>query len=191
MLEHPVYVRLPTEDDKPYFENKSSAEAVISAIVNAQNQGWMRLHGFVVLPRALEMVLSPIRQGISGVVAYLQAEMTPILSVLLPEAFLVWSPLYTTQPLTTQKVLTARLEILRLLPIALNLSEEPEAYPYSSANVRYKQHVALYSGFARNLPPDNEALITGVNPVIALEDMLNTDPATNQDAPAGAKAPSS
>lgn len=166
MLEHPVYVRLPTEDGRPYFENKSSAEAIIAVLINAQDQGWMRLHGFAVLPDALEIIISPIRQGVSGVVAHLQAEMMPVLSVLLPEALLIWSPHYSHRPLLTQKALNARLEILNLLPVAEGLSEAEAEYPHSSANPRYQGNVAAYAGFARMLPPDDESLITGVNPSV-------------------------
>lgn len=170
MLEHPVYVRVQTEDSAPYFENQSSAEAVISALINAQHQGWLRLHGFVVLPDAMEVVISPIRQGVSGVIAHIQSEMIPILSILLRDAVLIWDPNYIQSGLITQKMLVARLEIMRLKPVALGLVEEPEAYSYSSVNPRYQRHVAMYAGFAKSLPPDNEALITGVNPAVEHDD---------------------
>lgn len=166
MLEHPVYVRIPTEDEQPYFENQSSAEAVIGALITAQKQGWLRLHGFVVLPDALEVVMSPIRQGVSGVVAHLQAETTPILSILIQGARLIWSYTYAYKPILTQNTLNARLEMLKLSPVAQGLCDAPEDYIYSSANPRYRAEVSIYAGFARSLPPDQNALATGVNPVM-------------------------
>lgn len=36
MIEHPVSVKRKTEHEYPYFENKSAAEAAITAIVDAQ-----------------------------------------------------------------------------------------------------------------------------------------------------------
>ncbi len=167
MLEHPMYVELTTENNQPYFENPSCAETIISAMVVAQDQGWLRLHGFVVLPFALYLAISPIRQNVSGVIAHLQSEMMPILSVLLPEALMIWTPHYVHHPLVTQNVFNARLQMMMLSPVAYNLAESPEEYTFSSANPRYNKHVTLYGGFAGGLPPDDESLITGVNPVIA------------------------
>jgi hypothetical protein len=161
MAEFPLYVRVPTEQEKSYFTNSSAAEAVIGAIINAQNQGWLRLHGFVVLPDALEMVTSPIRQGISGVIAHLQAEMMPVLNALLPDAMFVWSVRFQHTPIQTQKALNARLDMLVLSPVAAGLCEKAEDYPFSSANARYRANVAVYAGFARMLPLDEGSFISG------------------------------
>lgn len=156
MLEYPVYVRMPTENDKPYFKNQSCAEAVISVVIHAQMQGWLRLHGFVVMPDALEMVASPIRQGTAGMVAYLQAETIPHLTILLPSAGLVWAPRYSEVPLTSQRSLDARLNIMLLVPVANGIADSASSYPYSSANSRYAASVSLYAGFARMLPQDDD-----------------------------------
>ncbi|GAB4322828.1 MAG: hypothetical protein Kow00117_11520 [Phototrophicales bacterium] len=158
MLEYPVYIHMPTEESKPYLENRSAAEAVINAIINAQADGWVRLHGFVVLPAALELIISPIRQGISGVVAHLQAETLPILSVLKPEAFLFWSQHYQHATIETQKALNERIEKMELSPVAAGLCVVPEAYPFSSANPRYQGYVQVIAGFTPLLPPDEDAL---------------------------------
>ncbi len=180
MQDHPMYLRVPTEDNNPYLKNKSAAEAVISAIINAQNQGWLRVHGFVVLPDALELVISPIRQGAAGVIAHLQAEMMPVLSVLLPEAMFIWSTTPTYMSVDTQKALNARLQMLELSPVAQGLCDAPEEYTYSSTNPRYKANVAVYAGFAKMLPPDQESLTSSsqiLNPADYEEDDENETPA--------------
>jgi hypothetical protein len=161
---------MPTEDDKPYLANKSAAEAVISTLVTVQNQGWLRLHGFCVLPDALQMVMSPIRQGISGVVAHYQAETMVVLGVIVPEALMFWSPSYTSSPVLTQTALNARLEMVRLAPVAAGLVDDAGTYPYSSSNERYKSNVAVYAGFARMIPRDEKALETGEAPRVSEEE---------------------
>jgi len=35
-------------------------------VIDAQKQEWMQLHGFVVLPEALEFVATPIKQGVTA-----------------------------------------------------------------------------------------------------------------------------
>jgi len=149
MLENPVYVRLATHDEQPYLKQQSAAEVVISVVASAQKQGWMRLHGFVVLPDALEIVCTPIKQGVSGVMAHIQAETIPLLIVLAPEAGLVWARRFAEVPLKTQLALDARLKMLLLSPVAGGMVEAPEQYPYSSANARYSTLVVPYAGFRR------------------------------------------
>lgn len=152
MLEYPAYIRMSTENDEPLLKNRSSAEAVIGVVIGAQSQGWLRLHGFIVLPEALEMVMSPLKQSASGVVAHIQAETIPLLAVLLPNAGLVWGRRFTHFSLTTQQSLEARLEMLLLSPVANGIVEKAEAYPYSSANPRYAASVTIYSGFTKVVP---------------------------------------
>lgn len=149
MLDHPVYVRIPTEDESPYFRRQSAAEVVISVVMMAQQSGWMRLHGFVVLPEALELVTSPIKQGVAGMVAHLQAETIPLLTVLLNDARLVWARRFTQIDLTTQRALDARLNMLLLAPVANGITSTAEEFPYSSANPRYRSTVSVYAGFMK------------------------------------------
>jgi hypothetical protein len=140
---------MPTENDEPYFKNRSCAEAVIGIVMSAQMRGWMRLHGFVVVPHALEMVASPLRQGVSGVVAHIQAETIPLLTILLPQAGYVWARRYLTTTLDTQLALDAQLQMLLLAPVAQSIVKTASEYPYSSSNPRYSSAVAPYAGFSR------------------------------------------
>ncbi|GAB4512722.1 MAG: hypothetical protein OHK0046_12690 [Anaerolineae bacterium] len=176
MIEHPVYVQLLTEESQPHFDNKSAAEAVIDTLIHAQNEGWLVLHGFVVLPDALEMACSPLRQGVSGVVAHVQSYLVPVLSVLLPKAVMVWSSRYVQKPLLNQRALNARLKMLRLAPVAYGLSDVAEEYPFSSANLRYRDYVDMYAGFADELPMNRADFEGGVKPLIrnitTIEDIL-------------------
>ena len=188
VLEYPVYVRMPTEDNKPYFESRSSAEAVISIIISAQNQGWLRLHGFVVLPDGLEIVMSPIRQGVTGVVAYLQSEMIPILSVLQPGSMHVFARSYSHAPIKTEKSLTARLNMLALAPVAHGICEAAEDYPFSSSSPRYKANVASYAGFSKSVPKDNPALSTDVAGAAA-NDAAETNPPAAAETTATSETP--
>ncbi len=145
----PVYIRMPTENEAPYLENRSGAEAVISAVMDAQDDGWMQLHGFVVLPEGLEMVATPIKQGPAGLVAHLQSQTIPPLLILLPGAGIIWERRFWQIPLSSQRALDARLAMLLLAPVAAGLADMAASYPYSSANPRYTAMVAPFTGFSR------------------------------------------
>lgn len=147
MLEQPIYLRVPTENEQPFFARHSCAEVVISAVIKAQFSGWMRLHGFVVLPQALEIAVTPLKMSVSAMVGYIESETIPLLSILIPNANLIWSPHYLHVPLETQRALDARLNMLLLSPVANGLAETAETYAYSSANPRYAGSVSAYTGF--------------------------------------------
>ena len=147
LLEQPVYLRLPTENEEPLFERRSCAEVVISAVMRAQQSGWMHLHGFVVLPETLELVATPLKLSVSALVGYLESETIPLLGVLIPNTDLIWNRYFMRTPLETQRSLDARLKILLLAPVARGLAETAESYAYSSANPRYAGATSAFLGF--------------------------------------------
>jgi len=150
MPNHPIYVRIATENEVPYFKNRSAAEAVIGVVIDAPNQEWMQLHGFVVLPEALEFVATPIKQGVTGLIAHIQAETIPPLAILLPNATGIWERHFMQIPLGTQRALDARLAMLLLAPVAGGIVDMAAGYPYSSANSRYAASVTVYSDFIKH-----------------------------------------
>lgn len=145
----PIYIRMPTESEVPYLRSPSCAEVVIGAIVDAQTGEWLQLHGFVVLPEAVELVATPIKQGAAGLVAHLQSETIPPLAILLPGASAIWERRFLQIPLSSQRALDARLAMLLLAPVAAGIADVAAAYPYSSANPRYTAAVAPYTSFSR------------------------------------------
>lgn len=147
MQEKPVYLRIPTENEQPFFAHHSCAEVVISAVIKAQFSGWMRLHGFVVLPQALELAVTPLRMSLSTLVGHIESETIPLLRILIPNANMIWSAHFLHTPLETQRALDARLKMLLLSPVASGLSETAEAYAYSSANARYAGSVSVFAGY--------------------------------------------
>jgi hypothetical protein len=154
MVDQPVYLRIPTENELPLFANASSAEVVISAVIRAQQSGWMTLHAFVVLPETLELVATPLKVSVSALVGYIESETIPLLSILLPNNNLIWNRHFMRSPLETQRALDARLNILLLAPVARGLAESADAYAYSSVNPRYADTTSPFTGFRKaDTPP--------------------------------------
>jgi hypothetical protein len=148
MVDLPIYLRIPTENELPFFDNPSCAEVVIGMVIKAQEQGWLNLHGFVVLPETLEMVVTPLRFGVGALVGYIESETIPLLNVMLvPTTSIIWNRYFMRTPLETPRALDARLKMLLLSPVARGLCDSAEAYPYSSANPRYAGTTSPYTGF--------------------------------------------
>ncbi len=186
MLEQPVYLRMPTINEAPLLKNRSCAEVVINVVISAQRQNWLRLHGFAVMPEALEMVFTPIQQGVKGVAAHIQAETIPPLTILLPDAGLIWARQSTHIDLENQRSLEARLNMMLLVPVANGIVDKAESYAYSSANPRYSGTVMEYTGYKK---PES-SLQTGMN---GLSEALNAgrkDTLFEPPAPSAPPAPS-
>ena len=169
MDEQPVYVHIPTEADLPLLARQSCAEAVIATVMKAQEAGWIRLHGFVVLPEALEMVVTPLGLSIGALVGHIESETIPLLNALLPNSGDIWNRHFMRTPLETRRSLDARLGILHLLPVARGLVDSAEAYVYSSAHPRYSGTICAYTGFegdsyGPNTKPLNPLQPTTSNP---------------------------
>ena len=179
MIEQPVYLRMSTINEAPLLKNRSCAEVVINIVITAQRQNWLRLHGFVVMPEALEMVFTPIQRGVKGVAAHIQAETIPPLTILLPEAGLVWGRQLTQMDLESQGSLEARLNMMLLVPVANGIMDKAEAYAYSSANPRYSGAVTEYTGHRKAEP----TLQAGMN---GLSEALNAGRKDTPDAAPGA-----
>jgi hypothetical protein len=163
MTEQPLYVRMPTENEHPYFAARSCAEAMMNVVIDAQSSGWLRLHGFAILPEAVEMVITPLKQNVRGVIAHLQAQSIPLLAVLIPHAAEVWGRHSVIKGLESQRALDARLEMLNLMPVACGITDESTHYAYSSVNPRYAGIVTRYAGFQLSV-----MRITPPNPIPAV-----------------------
>ena len=189
MVEQPVYLRIPTENELPLFANASSAEVVISAVIRAQQSGWMTLHGFVVLPETVELVATPLKVSVSALVGYIESETIPLLKILLPDNGLIWNRHFMRSPLESQRALDARLNILLLSPVARGLADSAEGYAYSSSNPRYAETTRPFSGFQKavtaplTLPeapdPEETTRYTAPQPG-TLADATNTPNAANE-----------
>jgi hypothetical protein len=149
MSDQPVYLRIPTEHEQPLFESHSCAEVVIGVVVKAQEIGYMRLHGFVVLPGTLELVATPINMSVGALVGYIQSETIPLLSVLVPNSGMIWNRYFMRTPLETQRALDARLNMLLLSPVAHGLTNDAESYAYSSSNPRYSGAITPFTDYQR------------------------------------------
>jgi hypothetical protein len=147
MVDLPIYLRIPTENELPFFDNPSCAEVVIGTVIKAQEMGWLTLHGFVVLPETLEMVVTPLKFSVGALVGFVESETIPLLNVMLTPTSIIWNRYFMRTPLETQRALDARLKMLLLSPVARGLCDSAEAYPYSSANPRYAGTSSPYTGF--------------------------------------------
>lgn len=150
MSDQPVYLRIPTENEQPLFARHSCAEVVIGVVIKAREAGYMKLHGFVVLPETLEMVATPLDMSVGALVGYIQSETIPLLSILVPNSGMIWNRYFMRTPLETQRSLDACLKILLLSPVAHGLADSADSYAYSSANPRYSGEISPFTGFQKS-----------------------------------------
>lgn len=153
----PIYLRISTEAEQPLLRSQSCAETVIAALLQIQASGWLALHGFVVLPEALELIGTPLAPSIGALVGGIVAATAPLLDVLTPTSGQLWSRCFMRTPLPTARAFETRLSILLLTPVARGLATTPAGYPYSSAHPRSASATTACTRYIPVSPPAHPA----------------------------------
>ncbi|MDX2162987.1 MAG: hypothetical protein SF162_16850 [bacterium] len=147
MLNKPTYLRIPTEQDAPYFASASAAEIIVDRLMAAQRRGNLLLHAFVVLPNAVELIATPLGTDMIDIKDELQAHTAILLNILLPKAAQVWDRRFIVKWLDTQRALDLQLQVMACLPLEHALADQPTFYAYSWLHPRYKGCTSPYMRF--------------------------------------------
>jgi hypothetical protein len=137
-IEQAVFARIDTADSQPYLEGSSCGELVVSALCAGRDKGWYNLLGFVILPSEIQLLLVPGRLLVSSLVASLEAEVYPMISVLKPVGKAVFDADFYREKVDYAEEIRQRLRWMHLAPVRARLATLAEAYPFSSANPRYR-----------------------------------------------------
>jgi hypothetical protein len=139
LIEQALFARIDTVDSKPYLEGASCGELVVSALCAGRDKEWYNLLSFVVLPAEIQLLLIPRRLLISALVTSLEAEVYPMISVLKPIGKAVFDTDFYREKVDYAEEIRQRLRWMHLAPVRARLATLPEAYPFSSANPRYRE----------------------------------------------------
>jgi hypothetical protein len=138
-FEQAVFLRIDTADCQPYLEGASSAELVVSALFNGRDKGWFDLIGFVVLPREIQLLIMPRRLAVSSLVTSLELDLYPQLSVLKGISKNILDTDFYREKVDCDEEVRQRLRWMHLAPVRARLTTLAEGYPFSSANMRYRE----------------------------------------------------
>jgi putative transposase len=124
-----AFVTTATHERRPIFQIARVAELFIETLLHYRTVGHYKLHGYVVMPDHIHLLLTP--QGIT--LAQAVALIKTGFSYRLDTYERVWEPGFKGYSIACLHDLDIVRTYLHQLPVRAQLSPNAELYPYSSA----------------------------------------------------------
>jgi len=137
-VDQAVFLRIDTTNGCPYLEGPSG-ELVVTTLLAAHDKGFFDLLGFVVLPNELQVLMvshgKPVTELLGNLEASLHTWLTDV-------ATIFDTDIYKEKVDCTEEI-RLRLKWMHQAPVRSRLATLSEAYPYSSANSRFRSLLKL------------------------------------------------
>jgi putative transposase len=124
-----AFVTTATHQRRPIFQISRVAELFIDTLLHYRQQGHYKLHGYLVLPDHVHLLLTPHAITLEQAVRLIKGGFAYRLDTELP----VWETGYKGYSIRNLHDLDIIRAYLYQLPVRAELSPTPELYPYSSA----------------------------------------------------------
>jgi putative transposase len=125
-----AFVTTATLDRRPIFQISRMADLFIDTLLHYRRQGHYKLHGYIVMPDHVHLLLTPQAISLADAVHLIKAGFTYRLDGdLVP----LWEPGYKGYSIGSLRDLGIVRSYLYQLPVRAQLTPSAELYPYSSA----------------------------------------------------------
>lgn len=124
-----AFVTTATHERRPIFQVSRVAELFIQTLLHYRTSGHYKLHGYIVMPDHIHLLLTPQRITLEQAVHLIKEGFAYRLDTNLP----VWEPGYRGYSIGSLHDLNIVRAYLYQLPVRAQLTPTPELYPYSSA----------------------------------------------------------
>jgi hypothetical protein len=142
-VDQAVFLRIDTADGSPYLEG-SSGEIAVAGVLSAQSKGLYDLLGFVVLPNELQLLIVPHGKSMNDVFKFLDAEIMAQVQTVKPvDKNNIFDADYYREKIDSNDEIRQRLRWMYASPVRSRLTTNSSAYPYSSANERFRGQLPL------------------------------------------------
>jgi len=126
------FITTATHNRRRLFQVERNAELLLETIDHYRDS--YLLHAYVVMPDHVHLLITPIEITLERAMQLIKGGFSHRLSSKLP----VWQRGFTDHRIRDAADYSVRLNYIHRNPVEARLSETPEAYPYSSANLRIK-----------------------------------------------------
>ena len=120
-----------------HFSNPEAALEVISQIYRLKEKGHMNLLAFVVMPEHLHILCQPLDKDISNIMRHIKRNSSYNLQRSLGIQPPMWVRRFHDEIVVTYEGILETIEYIHYNPVKRGLVENPEDFPFSSANVKY------------------------------------------------------
>jgi hypothetical protein len=136
-VDQAVFLRIDTTNGCPYLEGPSG-ELVVSTLLAANDKGYFDLLGFVVLPNELQVLMvshgKPVTELLGNLEASVHTRLTDVTTIFDTDIY---------KEKVDSEEIRVRLKWMHQAPVRSRLATLSEAYPYSSANSRFRSLLKL------------------------------------------------
>lgn len=123
------FVTIATRDRRPVFEIARVAELLIDTLLHYRTLGHYKLHGYVVMPDHVHLLLTPQAITLEHAVELIKNGFVYRLDTELP----IWEHAFRSYSVANLHDLEIVRTYLHQLPVRANLAPAAELYPHSSA----------------------------------------------------------
>jgi putative transposase len=124
-----AFVTTATHQRRPFFQVTRVADLFVETLLHYRTVGHYKLHGYVVMPDHIHLLLTPQGITLAQAVALIKTGFSYRLDSDLP----VWEPGFTGYSIANLHDLEVVRTYLHQLPVRAHLSPSAELYPHSSA----------------------------------------------------------
>jgi putative transposase len=124
-----AFVTTATHERRPIFEISRVADVFIETLLHYRTQGYYKLHGYLVMPDHVYLLLTPQSIRLEQAVRLIKQGFVHRLST----SVTVWERDYKAYSISNLRDLNVVREYLYQLPVRTHMTPSAELYPYSSA----------------------------------------------------------
>jgi putative transposase len=124
-----AFATTATHERRPIFLVARVADLFIETLLHYRTVGHYKLHGYLVMPDHVHLLLTPQGITLAQAVALIKTGFSYRLDTYEP----TWEPGFTGYSIASLHDLDIVRNYLHQLPVRADLSPTPELYPYSSA----------------------------------------------------------
>ena len=146
-INHPYFVTSATLDRQPLFANPHSAAMFIDVLYWTRARYEHLLLAFVVMPDHFHLLAVPRGDDtISQLVRFIKGRFARLHNGDLSKQGAIWQASFHDRVARTETDIEQFVAYIELNPVRAGLSEDPAAYPFSSANPALKTDLRAYLG---------------------------------------------
>ena len=123
---------------RPLFQADELARLFLHKLYGYAAQRRYRLHEFVVMPNHIHLIITPVQISIEHAMQLIKGGYSHAVRETGRVALEIWQEGFTDRRLRNYGEYLERRRYIHLNPVRAHLCEQPDVYPYSSANRRFK-----------------------------------------------------
>jgi putative transposase len=133
------FVTTKTWQNRPLFQVTENAEILIECMLHYRNQGAYRLHEFVVMPNHLHLIITPAEDTtLEKAMQLIKGGSSHEVHKRRENKIQVWQSGFHEESIRDPEHYRKKVRYVQMNPVQARLVEEPEDWPYGSANTNFQ-----------------------------------------------------